>query len=178
LASHDVPGWHVPPQDSRSIAARSRDFLGRERATPDPDGEHRAAPAMAVFGAPMPLSSCIARPPTPPVRSHDAATTCRVSGGTRGPRRGRKKVAQSGRIRAFFEHPYTGGVGGVKGRDIHRPSSVTCHHARLASIRPISSERVDRRPSSAPSHTLRYSGRASPAPPPRYRPMSWRARDL
>jgi hypothetical protein len=69
---------------------------------PHPPGAHRAARAVALPAAPMPRGSGMSQPPTPRARSRDAATACRASRGDCGPRNGRKKVAQSGRIRGVF----------------------------------------------------------------------------
>jgi hypothetical protein len=73
-----------------------------QRIAKGPYGVQRAAPAVAVPAAPMPLGPGMPRPPTPRARSHDAATTCGANRLARKSPRGRKKVAGSGRIRGVF----------------------------------------------------------------------------
>jgi hypothetical protein len=91
----------------------------------------------------MPLGLGMSRPPTLHVRSHDAATACGASRIARKSPRGRKKVAQSGSVSAFFEHPYTGGNGGVcGGRKIRGESTAVGHCTGLGRSR--SGERVVR----------------------------------
>jgi hypothetical protein len=131
-----VAKWLVNRHGSRTMmgvtACRIRSsppgILGRspdDRATsgapgsadPEPDSGQRAAPAVALPAAPMPLGLGIARPPTLRARSRDVATACLAGRGAHGPRRGARKVAQSGMFSAFFRASvhmvYTGAVRGA-----------------------------------------------------------------
>jgi hypothetical protein len=97
-----------------------------------PAGHPPSRARVALFGAPMPLGLGNARPPTLPVRSHDAAMTCRASRAALGAAPGGRKVAQSGSISGVFRAPVHHRIrGGVRVRHIHRWSSVTCHRALL-----------------------------------------------
>jgi hypothetical protein len=108
----------------------------RRRRTPSPHGIQRAAPAVAGFGAPMPLGPGIARPHAPQARSHDVTTACGNNGIARKSPKGRKKVAESGRIRGVFEHPYTGGMGRL-GSHICRWSSAIGHGVGMVPLRDL-----------------------------------------
>jgi hypothetical protein len=126
---------------------------------------------VAAFGAPMPLGPGIARPPPSHVRSHDAATACGANRIARKSPRGRKKVAQSGRIRGVFRASvHHRDQGSERGSHIRRGSSVFGHRTGLGTLH----ERREGR------HTpiLRHFRRASSASPQNCRPMSRRARDL
>jgi hypothetical protein len=111
-----------------------------------PHRDHQPARAVALFGAPMPLGLGRLRPPTPRVRSHDAAKACGANCIAPESPRGRKKVAQSGSIWAFFEHPYTwvgkGDYEGPRHRSLVGLSSVIVP----VRFRSMSSERLDGRP--------------------------------
>jgi hypothetical protein len=71
------------------------------------DSDQSAEFGVAVSVHPYPLGSGMSRPSTAHVRSHDAATCCRVSLAACKPRRRSRKVAEMAVLGLFFEHLYT-----------------------------------------------------------------------
>jgi hypothetical protein len=142
----------------------------------DPESEHQAARAVALFRAPRSLGSGTARPPRPQVRSHDAATVCQASRAARGPPRGGPESGTKWHVSGPFSSVRTP----VLRRGCEGPRHPSLVVRARPSYRPRFARCAEGGWTAGPASFLYSapSGRRSPASPPGSRPRSRRAEDL